>query len=287
MIRTTGIIGAVLIGLTQAPVAAAAEIFALHTDHAGSVIMETDENRNVTWQGQYEPYGLPRQAAPAGPGYTGHVHDAASGLVYMQQRYYDPQVGRFLSVDPMAVNIATAWNFNRYNYAANNPYRYADPDGRAAAACLIPPVMQACIAGAIKALKVTAVVLAAIGVITVSNEIVEEAAEPSPADTSEDARSKIVDGTRPAKGRSGAKGERERDGGREGREEAWGSINAPESSPRPGVRVKELADGGRAETHDSTKSRDYPEGTPTIKIQDADGNVTDTVRFPEYDLWRK
>lgn len=44
------------------------------------------------------------------------------------QRYYDPQVGRFLSVDPIAAG--SGLNFNRYSYAANNPYRFTDPDGR-------------------------------------------------------------------------------------------------------------------------------------------------------------
>ncbi len=47
----------------------------------------------------------------------------------MQQRYYDPQVGRFLSVDPAASE------FNRYDYAADNPYRFTDPDGRHNAPC--------------------------------------------------------------------------------------------------------------------------------------------------------
>ena len=48
----------------------------------------------------------------------------------MQQRYYDPQIGRVIGADPMAVDTTTAWNFNRYNYAANNPYKFTDPDGR-------------------------------------------------------------------------------------------------------------------------------------------------------------
>ncbi|WP_342769020.1 RHS repeat-associated core domain-containing protein [Solilutibacter pythonis] len=34
-------------------------------------------------------------------GYAGHVMDSATGLTYMQQRYYDPMLGRFLSVDPV------------------------------------------------------------------------------------------------------------------------------------------------------------------------------------------
>jgi uncharacterized protein RhaS with RHS repeats len=48
----------------------------------------------------------------------------------MQQRYYDPVAGRFLSVDPVTTDAATGSSFNRYNYANNNPYKYTDPDGR-------------------------------------------------------------------------------------------------------------------------------------------------------------
>lgn len=56
--------------------------------------------------------------------------DAGTGMTYMQQRYYDPQVGRFLSIDPIAANGSTGENFNRYSYANNNPFRFSDPDGR-------------------------------------------------------------------------------------------------------------------------------------------------------------
>ncbi|HEY4581907.1 MAG TPA: RHS repeat-associated core domain-containing protein [Lysobacter sp.] len=65
-----------------------------------------------------------------GIGYTGHVMDAATGLTYMQQRYYDPSIGRFLSVDPVTADGNTGDNFNRYWYANNNPYKFTDPDGR-------------------------------------------------------------------------------------------------------------------------------------------------------------
>jgi RHS repeat-associated protein len=64
-------------------------------------------------------------------GFTGHVMDPGAKLVYMQQRYYDPAIGRFLSPDPVQTDLKTGGSFNRYAYAAANPYRYIDPDGRA------------------------------------------------------------------------------------------------------------------------------------------------------------
>ncbi|KMT64156.1 hypothetical protein XM47_15920 [Catenovulum maritimum] len=54
----------------------------------------------------------------------------------MQARYYDPVIGRFYSNDPVgSVEFLAKGNiqgFNRYAYANNNPYKYVDPDGRAA-----------------------------------------------------------------------------------------------------------------------------------------------------------
>ena len=117
-----------LAGLLVTP-ARAETVTYLHTDLLGSKVLETDQNRNVVARYEYEPYGLPRQAIADAPGYTGHVHDAGSGLVYMQQRYYDPEVGRFLSVDPVGVDTGTGGNFNRYWYGNNNPYTFVDPGG--------------------------------------------------------------------------------------------------------------------------------------------------------------
>jgi RHS repeat-associated protein len=107
----------------------------LHTDALGSVVAVTNASRTVLERREYEPYGA--QLTPAvtnGPGYTGHVQDAATGLVYMQQRYYDAQIGRFLSVDPVAARDKGD-NFNRYGYAFNNPYRFTDPTGREGSGC--------------------------------------------------------------------------------------------------------------------------------------------------------
>ncbi|OCW96884.1 RHS repeat-associated core domain-containing protein [Alishewanella sp. HH-ZS] len=64
------------------------------------------------------------------PGYTGHVEDNDLQLTYMQQRYYDPIIGRFYSNDPVGFTASNPMMFNRYAYANNNPYKYTDPDGK-------------------------------------------------------------------------------------------------------------------------------------------------------------
>src|SRR6201999_3341017 len=101
----------------------------LHTDALGSLVAETDQSQTVTKRYHYLPFGGAYGIAPDGPGYTGAVTDP-SGLVYLQARYYDPQLGRFLSTDPIDPDPDTGGNFNRYAYAADNPYFKFDPDGR-------------------------------------------------------------------------------------------------------------------------------------------------------------
>ncbi|WP_306523865.1 RHS repeat domain-containing protein [Rheinheimera sp.] len=71
----------------------------------------------------------PATAAEDKPGYTGHVEDRDIGLTYMQQRYYDPVIGRFYSNDPVGFSADNPMMFNRYAYGNNNPYKYTDPDG--------------------------------------------------------------------------------------------------------------------------------------------------------------
>ncbi|WP_460760719.1 RHS repeat domain-containing protein [Lysobacter fragariae] len=102
-----------------------------HTDALGSPVAVTDAGRNVIERSEFEPYGqLLNRPLHDGPGYAGHVSDKATGLSYMQQRYYDPGIGRFLSVDPVTADGGTGANFNRYWYANDNPYKFKDPDGR-------------------------------------------------------------------------------------------------------------------------------------------------------------
>ena len=108
-----------------------------HTDALHSPVAETDANGNVTGITRYTPYGETTSGTYVqGPGFTGHVTDAATGLSYMQQRYYDPVIGRFLGVDPVSTDPNSGASFNRYDYAADNPYRFTDPDGRSCTSTL-------------------------------------------------------------------------------------------------------------------------------------------------------
>lgn len=103
----------------------------VYTDPQGTPLAEADANGNITKTFDYTPYGTTALGTPPnGPGYTGHVNDPETNLVYMQARYYDPATGHFLSVDPAAPTAGNSFNFNRYAYTNNNPILNIDPNGR-------------------------------------------------------------------------------------------------------------------------------------------------------------
>ncbi|MCF6189114.1 MAG: RHS domain-containing protein [Cocleimonas sp.] len=106
-----------------------------HYDLLGSPVATTDETGKVTWREEYSPWGekllKEDKAHDNVRGYTGHVNDKETGLTYMQARYYDPQIGRFMGVDPIDFKESSSISFNRYGYANNNPFKFIDPNGEA------------------------------------------------------------------------------------------------------------------------------------------------------------
>jgi RHS repeat-associated protein len=100
-----------------------------HRDHLGSSSVVTDSNGNVVNWNANHPYGENWQVSPAGTAdldkhrFTGKETDASSGLVYFGARFYDPEVGRFITVDPGKDGL------NWYAYCDNNPIKYVDPTG--------------------------------------------------------------------------------------------------------------------------------------------------------------
>jgi RHS repeat-associated protein len=101
-----------------------------HTDRLRSPVAQTNASGVLLNRTRYEPYGAVASGNAGTIGFTGHVNDNDTGLVYMQQRHYDPAAGKFLSIDPVTTDEETGGSFNRFVYAANNPYKYFDPDGR-------------------------------------------------------------------------------------------------------------------------------------------------------------
>ena len=113
------------------------EMTYLHHDHLGSAVAGTDENGAVLWTEKYTPFGISLVNDAANDnqaGFTGHLKDTDTGLTYMQARYYDPVIGRFLSHDPegfMSQDLNPMY-FNRFKYAINNPINAVDPYGEKA-----------------------------------------------------------------------------------------------------------------------------------------------------------
>jgi RHS repeat-associated protein len=84
------------------------------------------------WREKYTPYGSSMNNPAANDnqaGFTGHIKDSATGLNYMQARYYDPLIGRFLSIDPVGFSPDALFMFNRYTYVNNDPVNLTDPFG--------------------------------------------------------------------------------------------------------------------------------------------------------------
>ena len=60
--------------------------------------------------------------------YRGYYYDKESGLYYLQSRYYDPVVGRFINADS-SIHSSSLVGMNVFAYCGNSPINYVDPTG--------------------------------------------------------------------------------------------------------------------------------------------------------------
>ena len=63
--------------------------------------------------------------------YRGYYYDTETGYYYLQSRYYNPQVGRFLNEDGYISTGQGILGFNMFAYCGNNPVIYSDKTGHA------------------------------------------------------------------------------------------------------------------------------------------------------------
>ena len=103
-----------------------------HNDALGSPVAATDATGTLLWREEYTPYGerLKKEASSKDTlWYTGKQEEATFGINYFGARWYDPQIGRFMGVDPVGFDPDNIHSFSKYAYGNNNPYKYLDPDG--------------------------------------------------------------------------------------------------------------------------------------------------------------
>ncbi|AIA48815.1 RHS family protein [Serratia sp. FS14] len=125
-----------LAALEQAGDSRSADIYWYHTDLNSAPLEVTDAAGNLCWSGQYDTFGKLQGQTVAGAAkrqgaqyqqplrYAGQYQDDESGLHYNLFRYYEPEVGRFTTQDP----IGLRGGLNLYQYAPN-PLMWVDPLG--------------------------------------------------------------------------------------------------------------------------------------------------------------
>ena len=99
-----------------------------HHDQVNSVVAVSDHNGKAVQEHSYGPFGETFDSSGTSQNtmkYTGREQDDETGLYYYRARYYDPELGRFISEDP----IGFKGGINFYAYVGNNPLIGNDPSG--------------------------------------------------------------------------------------------------------------------------------------------------------------
>lgn len=103
----------------------------LATDNQGSVQLTVPIGATTPSKVRtYQPYGKPRTTdnMVTDRGFIGQIEDRSTNLSYLNARYYDPVIGRFIAPDPV-YDLEHPQSVNPYAYGLNNPTAFTDPSG--------------------------------------------------------------------------------------------------------------------------------------------------------------
>ncbi|RMT63068.1 hypothetical protein ALP45_200040 [Pseudomonas coronafaciens pv. atropurpurea] len=104
------------------------KVYYFHTDQIGTPLEMTDAEGQIVWQAKYRAWGavekLVVNEVEQNLRFQGQYFDAETGLHYNTFRYYDPEIGRFITQDPIGLD----GGFNLYGYC-RNPTAWIDPLG--------------------------------------------------------------------------------------------------------------------------------------------------------------
>lgn len=107
------------------------QVYGVVTNHLGTPCELIDQRNRVAWAsrrytwGRKETYAHRDSEVECKVSFAGQWEDDESGLSYNWHRYYDPDVGRYISPDPLLLR----GGHNFYRYCSNNPFFYIDPFG--------------------------------------------------------------------------------------------------------------------------------------------------------------
>ena len=103
-----------------------------HPDHLGSASLITDSKSQVAQRVEYLPFGSVWKntgSVDFARKFNGKPLDSTTGLYYYGARYYDPELGRWITPDSTIEDPFNPQTLNRYSYVSNNPLKYTDPTG--------------------------------------------------------------------------------------------------------------------------------------------------------------
>ena len=126
------------------------DYFFYRYDIRGSVTNIVDGEGAVVKSYDYDEFGVTTSTGDTffnEVTFTGSVADA-SGLLYMNARYYNPSTGRFLSQDSYSGNPYDPWTQHLYSYCGNNPINMIDPTGHFFLTCVIVGTIVGAVIGA-------------------------------------------------------------------------------------------------------------------------------------------
>jgi RHS repeat-associated protein len=105
-------------------------LLSVHEDRQGSTRLLSDESGQVVERFEYDPYGKPLM--PVGGDerlWAGQRRDHDTGLVNMNARTYDPELGHFISADSLVPDLLRPQSLNRYVFTEGDPVNFRDDSG--------------------------------------------------------------------------------------------------------------------------------------------------------------
>lgn len=107
-------------------------------DRLGSTRCVVDDAGRLVARYAYSVFGVPNVVEGTSQTdylFAGEHWDADARLIFLRNRFYDPALGRFLSVDPIRGSLTSPTSFNQYVYANGDPVNSVDPLGLQALGC--------------------------------------------------------------------------------------------------------------------------------------------------------